>query len=707
MAKRSVGRDLTYWQEQIQAVIDNSIDTSDWHYKRWHKDELKNFGFKLRKDAIHGETKPWSFIISVYQGIEQYRTVQVPFYDVSQFEPFQGLDFKKYTLWKMLTLDNEPRYAVRIKNFTNIRPEAKYPNHFDWRNEPLSYNDFVAHFSGNKKAKDRYLIPNQEETLFLIVDFDCHDHSANTRNHYAYSVETFYKAMESKPDIFGWDYRVALNCRQSRPGTHALIMFKPDRALSSDIVSVQLRQFITELGLNPNIEIYPSEPKRHKLILSPLALTHTFIADKPYMKQTDKVNTLHRIWWEWQDYQPMAWQDAKEYLLSHSDFPELPEGFIPDFEHSRIPEMAEKPKNVPQQKHRYSKSIDIKVPLGSVQLAKSNFPTFKKGEWNPLLHKNYQRDPSELRDGDGRNIYVMSMWGFDLLQLNRRHNNNVSFDLFAAHAILRNQALAKPLDDAEIMPRIHRIYYKYQNKSIASPSISSNPMQNRTNPSDLAIVGNNFQRSDAYKKQGELIEESFFNAVAPLIQQGTNLDMLVLEHVTNLVIEDDITGKLRQSAIKPQRHKVGDLIRHHCQSADGSPIKGVKRTINGKKCTVYYGLKLADKPNHAYNPKTKRAIFKYKNTVYRIFADSPEHAEQKFYQMVHESTIDRVMRRGLESSPLKGGGEGMGSRHVPFRAVRPEIRKIQDHDQWQMDVEDRLKQTYHRRYGKKLTKRLE
>jgi hypothetical protein len=156
---------------------------------------------------------------------------------------------------------------------------------------------------------------------------------------------------------------------------------------------------------------------------------------------------------------------------------------------------------------------------------------------------------------------------------------------------------------------------------------------------------------------------------------------------------------------KELHHMVSDLIRHHFQSSEFH-VKGTRRTINEEKRTVYYGLKRIDRPHHVYNPKTKKAIFKHNNQVYRISADSPEHALEVFQHTAHN--------RAVEKAVLWKQRRNQGN-HNPIHLVPTcplitnihWVRQIQDPLDWRMDVEDRLKRTYTRRFGVEMPKMLE
>jgi hypothetical protein len=127
---------------------------------------------------------------------------------------------------------------------------------------------------------------------------------------------------------------------------------------------------------------------------------------------------------------------------------------------------------------------------------------------------------------------------------------------------------------------------------------------------------------------------------------------------------------------------------------------GCKRTINGKKQTVYYGFYCIDNLHHVFNAKTLRATFRYNGTTYRVPSHSPNHVEGLFYEMVHHDSIAKAMNQKQTASI--NSIQNIGSPTCPLRCVRPEIRRIQDHEEWQHEVEDRLKRTYWRRYGRNL-----
>ena len=203
---------------------------------------------------------------------------------------------------------------------------------------------------------------------------------------------------------------------------------------------------------------------------------------------------------------------------------------------------------------------------------------------------------------------------------------------------------------------------------------------------------------------------SFSKVFVPCVVQSDHMHFINLtkesELIYRLANQLDSTGCLEGMSMKEIRHIVSDLIRHHCHSQEFQ-VKGTKRTINGVKHTVYYGLKRVDAPEHAYNPKTKKAIFKYRNQVYRIHADSQDHALELFHQSVHNREIVKELTRREEHHKKQTSHSPLWFPTCPFRAVRPEIRRIEDPFDWKLDVEDRLKRTYRRRYGREMPKMLE
>jgi len=87
MEPNYVYRSLESWQQDIQAVIDSTVDLDEYRYKSWRKDRLLDFGLKLRKDAVHHCRKPVTRTIIDQYGVEHSETFMVRHYDVSQTEP--------------------------------------------------------------------------------------------------------------------------------------------------------------------------------------------------------------------------------------------------------------------------------------------------------------------------------------------------------------------------------------------------------------------------------------------------------------------------------------------------------------------------------------------------------------------------------------------------------------------------------------------
>ena len=674
-----------FWSRHIQSVIDGKASLTKFQYDDWHKNDALNVGMQLRPDAIPCRVYKSSIPLYIrHDGVTVTTPVYIKYYDPTQFEPVQGITAKKFALFRMMTIGNAKKYAIRKRNMTDTRPDGQDSDYwFLWIKNKPTFKEFVPHFNANKNVKDRYLNPWQEETLMLTIDLDCHDSSPYTRNHYAYNVLTLCESLASKLDIFdGLDYRVVINSRQARPGTHINILFKPDLSVNAEVASKQLRTFMTNQGLNPAIEIYPSDTGGEHLILAPLSPSHVLLADKPYTEQKDKIEALFSLWWEWDsnDYKPMSYSDIKKYLQHHCHLPQLPKDFQPEkfAEKRRRNKESEKLTATKQP----PKPIEVGDPTDDLFILNLTFPIFQSGEWNPGIHQQYQRDPSELFEGDGRNIYMMSIGGYILRQLQRVYGGYCPWHTFLHNCALANDRLAEPLDEAELLPRLKRIFYKYRNTddNQSPPSEDDAPSphtgslkRNRTCPSDKAITGGDkYERNATYNGTRADITQAFYDICVPSIHQGNYCQYIVLEEVADRIVDyllkNDTSGKYAHIHRKSLHHMVSDLIRNHLQSVEGEKIKGVKRTINRKKQTVYYGFQWTDHPRHVFNSATFRAVFKYNGKTYRFSANSPEHAEELFYEAVHNASIQKIANQNeiLSNKP----SSKIGSPTCPLRCVR-------------------------------------
>ena len=401
----------------------------------------------------------------------------------------------------------------------------------------------------------------------------------------------------------------------------------------------------------------------------------------------------------------MIWQDMEDYLIQNCCFPVIQEDSPPP----TLPQRCIEPKRAVSTPKQEKNATQSRLAPSFIQ----NFPIFKKGEWNPLIHKQYQRDPSELRTGDGRNTYMISMCGRILKTLQRKYNNNTPFDVFHDACWDANMKLYHHLPEfKELFPMIDRVFYDYKNY-VSTPTATNNSKRERTSPSDLAIIDSNFQRDELYNKRRELILRSFSEVCSPCVEQSIPLHFIDLteessaiwKHALKFAEKHGMTDLFDGMTTKELHHMVSDLIRHHFQSSEFH-VKGTKRTINGEKHTVYYGLKRIDRPHHVYNPKTKKAIFKHNNQVYRISADSPEHALEVFQHTAHNRAVEKAVlwkQRRNQGNP--------NTIHLvptcPLIINIHWVRQIQDPLDWRMDVEDRLKRTYTRRFGVEMPKRLE
>ena len=310
------------------------------------------------------------------------------------------------------------------------------------------------------------------------------------------------------------------------------------------------------------------------------------------------------------------------------------------------------------------------------------FASYSSDEFDSQVHKMYQKDPADVYQGE-RNVWLTSKSGYILRQLQSQYNGCCPFDVYEHECDIANQQLGQPLSHKESSRIIKSVFRYGNNDTIRRPS--SIVKRKRSSPSDLALIGGNFQRSDEYNTRREHIESAFYNAITPFVDRGSDLHYVTLDEIVARTINFLQTQGVDITDDKPLRHSIGSHIRYHYK------VRGVKRNISGQQKTVYYGLAFASNPRHCYNSKTGYAIFRYSNTTYRIKADSLQAAAHTF-QIKYQNTVSSSRTLETVSSTC-----ALGRR-------RTDSDRVLTASDWRLDVEERLKQTFYRRYGRTLTR---
>ena len=676
-----MGRNISWWREGIQNVIDGNVDYEWFAYKHWRKDGLLNFGLRLCKDVAPSRIKQVEF---------NGKTYKVPHFHSSLFEPLSGDDIPKFILYKLLSFGSEKRFAIRNRNLSSQRlGHETLP--FQWRNdEYLSFKNFQPHFSERPKSQDRYLVPGQDETFWCCSDIDCHspdaysEPSIEARHQFAFEVETLHRALAQHPDIFGGlPYRVAPEFRNAYPGAHNFILF--DRPASTQVAIAQLRQFTKEIGLDPKTEIYPNG----RLLLAPCAPSHTIITDKPHTALRDKVNALSTIWWDWDEpYELAAWNDIEDYLIQYCSLPVLPESYAPPLQPG-LSNVVQHPAVVRPTKHPVPPHTASGV-AGRVT-GPSNHAIYGKANFAPCVDKLYKKPHTDVVVGE-RDLWLTSTAGRVLFDLQRAHHANCPFDLFEEAVYQANQSLGQPLPEKEIKPKINRLFYKYRNDGAIPFKQNTNPdtQRERSSPSDFALTGGSkFERSDEYNSRRALIEQALATHCLPIIRPGTPLQYVTITDLSeHIALHHDFSDIGKRSL---SQH-IGDWVRNHFTLPDGTKIRGVRRTIDGKPQTVYYGLVLSDNPHTAYNSKTKRCILKYGGHVYRLFANTLDEAEREFHRRELNNRFPSYRPR-VNLVPTMTLQSGM-----------PVDQRELGDPGWRVRAEESMKMTFSRRYGRTLTR---